>query len=79
MNKKLNIVSQSDFNIKPKLNAKTLKTAENYRQKCFEVNMINKQRIKQDINIDNTHQISLESSKFKLDEVYNILKLRKEK
>ena len=42
MNKKSNVASQSDFNIKPKLNAKTLKSAENYRQKCFEVNMINK-------------------------------------
>ena len=37
-NRKMKTASQNDLIFKPKLNTKTLKSAENYRKKCFDVN-----------------------------------------
>jgi len=67
------VSTKSDLVFKPKLNTKTLKAAENYRKKCFD-------QINKDYNMgdSNEQQQGNVSNKLRLEEVYNILKLKRE-
>jgi len=65
-------VSQEELVFKPKLGNKTLHYAEDYRKKC-------KEQIKAEFNHqENAEQLTNKPNSLKLEEIYNILRLKKE-
>jgi hypothetical protein len=64
-------ITQTELVFKPKLGAKTLKSAEEYRKKCKEL-------IKAEFNHQDNQEQGAKSGSLKLEEIYNILRLKKE-